>query len=90
MTIPSAEQKTSAEVVSRLQARIKRPVRREGDTLWIGEWAVMKEFGKAIRDFRDLEEDPETILVGIILDALNERDPMALRRVPPKKSSPES
>jgi hypothetical protein len=70
---------TIDRILALLEERVRRPVRFDRGTIWIGDWEVMKEVEKAVRDFRDLGENPEEILVGIILDALSERDPTAIR-----------
>lgn len=85
----SLNRQTIAAIVARLQEQVVgHRVLYSGGSLWVGDWEAVPEVEKALQDFRDHEEDPIPVAVGIVIDALLERDPGASQPPVQRKTLP--
>jgi len=83
------DRQTIEAIVAALQDQIVgHPIRYSDDSLWVGEWEALREVDRALEDFRRHGESPISTAVGLILDALLERDPSASRPPVTRKRSP--
>jgi len=83
------DRETLARIISRLQEQVPAyRVAYRNDTIWIGAWEALREVGAALANFRSLNEDPVEVAIGLLLDALQERDPTASRPPVQRKISP--
>lgn len=77
-------------IVEQLQDQVpNHQVRYESNTLWVGEWKAVPEVRSTLVGFHMMGEDPISTTIGIVIDALLERDPSASRPPLRKKKSSE-
>ena len=78
-----------SEIVSRLQEQVPgHRIKYAEDSIWVGGWEALKEVTRALEEFRYHGEDPIRMAIGLLLDAVQERDPTASRPPAPRKNQP--